>query len=243
MIGLTCNKPKKDFYYYKKALQAAGAEVVYLSYDLPEVDLNKLYGLVLSGGIDIHPSIYAPRSPLHSTVKKTNIKRDRFELEMLEKFLKIKKPVLGICRGIQVLNCFFGGSLYQDIDAQFPPKNKEKKHKQDAPEYNISKDKLTHSIIIKKKSWLYDIFKKDVMLVNSTHHQAIKKLGGGLSITSYSPDGIVEAVEAGGSVFIKGVQFHPERLINKHPEFLEIFKEFLKECKRRQYDKGNSRSH
>lgn len=141
------------------------------------------------------------------------------EFELLEEAVKRKIPVLGICRGHQLINVAFDGTLYQDIDTEV----------QSAMGHHpsqISRDELFHSVSIKKESVLHDIFGDEKIYVNSFHHQAVKKLGRGLKATAFSCEGIVEAFETVdmNERFVLGIQWHPENLVNRYNEFLGIFK-------------------
>src|SRR5699024_2658036 len=132
--------------------------------------------------------------------------RDQFELKLTKSALKKDIPILGICRGVQLINTAFGGTLYQDI----------LKESKGSDIHNIKKEtELSHEIIIQKNSILgviTDVFRKSV---NSAHHQAVKKLGADLQAIATSSDGLVEAVQSTKHTWVMGVQWHPEILAGK----------------------------
>ena len=148
-----------------------------------------------------------------------NKDNDLFQMKAIEEALRLGKPILGICRGLQILNVFFGGTLYQDIGKE---RQKSLRHSHlDIPEG------YAHSISITEGSFLYEAVKEKKMEVNSLHHQGIKTLGSGLAATAESPDGLVEAIENRENR-IMAVQWHPEALVMKGDgKALGIFKFFI----------------
>lgn len=161
-------------------------------------------GLFVPGGCDVDPNLYGEE--LNGSIDPISF-IDKLDMDYIDAFYKAKKPILGICRGIQILNVYFGGTLYQDI----------KNHD----------DGRFHDISVEKNSFLYSIYQKDRISVNSYHHQAIKELAFNLKPIAYSDDGYIEAVE-GDNVY--AVQFHPEHYDGKH--FLNYFVDnvFGKRC-------------
>lgn len=169
-------------------------------------------GVVLSGGYDIDPSFYQEKQhPKLGTLLK---RRDEFELLLLKEAILQNKPVLGICRGLQLINVFFKGSLYQDLPSQFESKI----------EHNQLKNptKATHFIKVVENSFL-SICGKSTLAVNSFHHQAIHQLGNDLIVAAKSEDGIIEAIQH-KNLSIYAVQFHPEMM---YEEFACLFKYFV----------------
>lgn len=164
------------------------------------VDL--LDGLVLQGGADVSPSRYG-QQPLRPEWG-GDLVRDRYEIELLEGFLVSGKPVLGICRGCQLLNVAFGGTLFQDI----PTQHSSAREHVDALLY----DQLNHEIRFEPGSRLGEVYAEAPGgLVTSIHHQAVDRLGADLAVEARSTeDGLVEAIRARGSGFVAGVQWHPE---------------------------------
>ncbi|MES2317254.1 MAG: type 1 glutamine amidotransferase [Pseudomonadota bacterium] len=160
-----------------------------------------LDGLVLQGGADVSPQTYSesPTRPEWSGDRA----RDVYELELLHEFVDAGKPVLGICRGCQLINVAFGGSLYQDVATNVP----------EALEHvNSDYDAHRHAIVFPQGSSLARMFPKaDRPIVNSIHHQAVKDLGRDISIEAMSdPDGIIEAIRYRRASFVMGLQWHPE---------------------------------
>ena len=163
---------------------------------------DALDGLVLQGGADVSPSTYG-QQPLRADWA-GDVVRDRYEIELIEAFMTAGKPVLGICRGAQLINASFGGTLIQDIATQRPAAR--------AHVDPVLYDDLAHRIRFEPGSRLASTYAgHDSPLVNSIHHQAADRLGSGLAIEARSEeDGIVEAIRATGSLYVAGVQWHPE---------------------------------
>lgn len=184
-----------------------------------EAALDMCGGFLLSGGSDIDARYYGEAN--YNFNGKINPVRDRMEVYIAKQAVAEGKPVLGICRGIQVLNTALGGSLYQDIHSQIKERDL-LKHSQEAPEwYPI------HDVTVKKDSRLWRCYGKDVLGVNSFHHQAVKVPGKGLIPAAWSADGIIEAVEHESQVFAVGVQWHPELMWQKDIEALKLFEAFI----------------
>ena len=211
---------------YVEALRLAGAIpwLIPLMPHAPDTMLalcDKLDGIFLTGGVDVDPARYGePRHPLCGT---TDPDRDAIELLLLDHALKTGKPVLAVCRGIQILNVALGGSLFQDVSAQVPAAMK---HDYFPTPVNPSRSYLAHEIAVDTSSRLGRILGEGVVPVNSMHHQAIKTLGAGLKPTAHAPDGIIEAVEGTGTQFLVAVQWHPEELAESMPGQGRLFTEF-----------------
>lgn len=211
---------------YIKAVQKAGGIPILIPFsdnieNIKEYT-NKLQGIIFTGGEDISPLLYNEEP--HKEVQCIIEERDRFELELFKEVYEKKIPILGICRGLQLINIALGGNLYQDINSQIPNSYGH------APKYTL-RSNLYHSVKIEKGSKLFDIFKTEDLKVNSFHHQSIKKLGNDLKITANSNDGIVEAIESVNEKFLVAVQWHPENLVEKHDEFLKIFELLINNAK------------
>lgn len=164
--------------------------------------LNELDGFVLQGGSDLAPRTYK-EEPIGKW--KGDPYRDQYELHILDYAIKHSKPVLGICRGLQLINVYFGGSLIQDIEKQLP----EATLHRSAEQY----DTIMHPLIFEENNFLQNMYQDfSPAYINSVHHQAIKTLGNNLEVFAHSEDGIIEAIgytgEPEGKVF--GVQWHPE---------------------------------
>lgn len=185
--------------------------------------LSKLDGLLLSGGPDVAPILYG-ENPLPE-IMEISPERDFSELNLIREGLIRGIPIFGICRGLQILAVAAGGTLYQDIYSQHEAKLL--KHSQEAPQWHG-----THKAHIEDNSLLMDIFKTREILVNSYHHQSIKKVPEGFKVNAIAPDGIIEGMESKSHPFVIGVQWHPEMMWEKHPQMLKLFERFILECKR-----------
>ncbi len=215
------NEEKGQFFlsrYYTAAVEAAGGVPVLLPYMTGEpgllAQLRLLDGLVLSGGGDVDP-VYFGEEPLPGCGE-ISPERDKFELELARRALSRGLPVLGICRGIQVMNIAAGGDIYQDILTQVPGCLK---HQQKAPRWSP-----THEVIIEENTRLAGIFKAGALRVNSFHHQAVRRPAPGFVVSARSRDGIIEALESSGRGFALGVQWHPETMWERDERFLNLFK-------------------
>lgn len=195
---------------YCEAISACGALPLILP---PQEDVSRagqvlslLDGLLLAGGDDIAPAYYGeetqPECGLITPI------RDTWELPLCREALHHSLPLLGICRGMQVLNVALGGSLYQDLPSQRP--DSPIRHQQpEAPETP------THLVRIDSQSHLAQIIGASPLMTNSHHHQAVKQLARGLMATAWAQDGVVEGVEKADEPFCVAVQWHPERLWNQ----------------------------
>ena len=225
IIGITCKSDTKSFYLprpYVMAVTAAGGTPLVL----PHVDgtcidelSNLLDGLLLAGGGDIHPMFYGGTDS--DKLKRVDPTRDRFELTLVKRFARTGKPILGICRGMQVLNVAFGGNLYHDV-GELTDVN----HWQKAPEHEP-----IHTIRLKKGTLLHKIMGQTTLMVNSFHHQAVKTVADGFIVSALAEDGIIEAIEHPDYGFMLGVQFHPEYMYESEP-FNKLFAAFVAACKR-----------
>ena len=171
-------------------------------------------GLILSGGRDIHPSYYGEK--VQYKVDLLNRLRPEFEIGLLREFIPTRKPVLGVCYGVQLMNVVCGGTLYQDIPSQIP---KAARH-----------EGARHSITVYEDTRLFKLVRESSFEVNSHHHQSVKKLGKGFTCSALALDGIIEAIELKNHPFFIGVQWHPER-DSESPLTERIFKGFIKACK------------
>ena len=151
--------------------------------------------------------------------------RDNLELYLAKKALESGKPVLGICRGIQIMNVAAGGTLYQDIGSQITSSTV-LKHSQQAPKWHP-----THDIRVSQGSKVWKVFKKPVISVNTFHHQAIKDVAAWFVVTSTTSDGVIESIEHTEHPFAVGIQWHPELMWETSPEQLNLFKLFVDSCR------------
>ena len=179
--------------------------------------IESVDALILSGGHDVNPLNYnnQPKEKLGETFDE----RDKFDLKLVEYALEKNIPILGICRGLQILNVYFGGSLHQDLSYD----NKIYiKHNQ---QYNPKS--ASHTVELSKGTKLYDMFNKDIINVNSFHHQTIDRLAYGLIASALSFDGVIEAIEHKDFNFVVGVQWHPEMLHEVDESMNLIFKSLI----------------
>ena len=185
-------------------------------------------GILIQGGLDVDPSFY--NEERHPKLGATNVQTDEYLIEVIKQAIKTKIPILGICRGHQILNVALGGSLYQDLSII----GKENSHR---PQDMSDICHINHSINLNKtsNSLLAKIFpNKETLQVNSVHHQIINKLGTNLEIDAMSEDGIIESIHyKSEDQWVLGVQFHPEQLIRcEAKETMEIFKKFIEEAQK-----------
>ena len=204
--------------YVKAVAESGGVPVVippHLEKKHLRVIFHHLDGLILSGGGDIHPSLFGERDS--GLLWSVDQERDRCEMLLAQWALEDRLPVLAICRGIQVLNVVCGGTLIQDIPSQVP---------NPLPHSFVtgrSLDKVIHTIKIERRSRLAEIAATQEMGVNSAHHQAVKDVGTGLCVTAKAPDGVIEGIEAVDHPFCIGVQWHPETMFHKVPVMQRFF--------------------
>lgn len=202
---------------YLDALWGSGAVGCVLPYNKDKKILNETAeyfdGFLFCGGGDLEPALYGEKNIGYS--KNICSERDGFEKAVFEKAYKLDKPILGICRGVQGMNVFLGGNLYQHID----------NHSQTTPK-NIREQK----ILIKNGSLLHKIVGKGEILTNTCHHQSIKDLAPDLVYDAVSADGYIEAVHAQGKKFCLGVQWHPECCFDDDTASKMIFEAFVRAC-------------
>lgn len=186
-----------------------------LSESMAQQIMDKCDGFLFTGGPDIDARVFGEENL--KCQGGISPQRDKLELELARLAVANGKAVLGICRGIQLINVVMGGSLHQDIYLGRDP-GPMLKHWQEAPDWYP-----VHNVEIERSSRLYQIFGTDLLPVNSYHHQAVKETGVGLAVTARTSDGIIEAVESSGSSFILGVQWHPEMMWKNDIQHLKLF--------------------
>jgi putative glutamine amidotransferase len=194
----------------------------------PEETLHAIFarldGLLLPGGVDIDPDEFGEdRHPKLGTVE---AERDTLELALCRWALAENKPVLGICRGIQAMNVAAGGTLYQDIPAQYPTTIV---HANDSA--RLPRSFLAHDVLLEANTRLAELVGAEPLPVNSWHHQAVKDVGRGLVVSARARDGIIEGVEAPAHRFAVAVQFHPEDLYETSERLRRLFTGFVAACK------------
>lgn len=227
LIGISCSYDQQEGRFflaeaYVNAVTGAGGVPVILpsiqGTTSANILIQNIAGLLLAGGGDVDPA-YFDEEPAPGLGEITP-ERDRFEIMMVKAALRKKIPVLGICRGIQVLNIACGGTVIQHIPAEI---KKPLKHSQKAPRWYP-----THKVFLEKSSLLSGICDTGYMNVNSFHHQAVKDPAPGFKVTGQSSDGIIESIENPKHPFMIAVQWHPECMIKNDSNSRKLFKAFIK---------------
>ncbi len=176
-------------------------------------------GLMLPGGPDVDPTFYGEEP--HPKIGMTLYQKDRFEIALIKAALAADKPIFGICRGIQIMNVAMGGTLYQDLESQYP------ELKIQHPQATLGQF-ATHHVELTAGSKLAKLYGQSTIKVNSRHHQAVKAVGKGLKVTAVAPDGVIEGMESTDTDLFLGVQWHPENMWQQEdPQQLVVFQDFL----------------
>lgn len=236
LIGITCSRSVggkwssyslghfQDFVFdsYSRGVLACGGAPLLVPIIQNKQSLSAicdaLDGMIFSGGPDLNPRFYK-QEPVPG-IKEVDEDSDRTALELIRQALARDLPVLGICRGIQVLNVALGGTLYQDVSTEF----------ETTVNHNQQADRAiaTHTVTLVPDTQLREIVKRKKIWVNSKHHQAVKDLAPGLSACAYAADGLIEAVEKPGQRFVMAVQWHPEGLWPHDPSARRLFQALVK---------------
>ena len=182
---------------------------------------ERLDGLLIPGGVDMDPGTYGEE--IRPEVGRLDPARDEVELTLTRWAIADGLPLLGLCRGAQVINVAMGGTLYQDIAAQCPGAMRHDCY----PTRGFARTHLAHEIELTPGTRLREALEHPSVRVNSMHHQSVKALGEGLVVSAVAPDGVVEAVEGTGDGFLIGVQWHPEVFEAHDPSTRHLFREFV----------------
>ncbi|GCE24024.1 gamma-glutamyl-gamma-aminobutyrate hydrolase family protein [Dictyobacter kobayashii] len=232
LIGIPCRtgvrgeNAEKPVYYsnqsYVHAVESAGGVPIIIpimnDYESLRSLLSRLDGLLLSGGIDVHPSTY--KEEAIAAISETDPALDKLELHLARWAYQEDMPTLGICRGMQLMNVARGGTLYQDLDTGY-------ENGLQHANWHLPRNQTIHSVSIDPDSRMYQILGSDEVLVNSLHHQAVKKLGDGVAASGLAEDGIIELLELPERTFMLGTQCHPEELYHDNPIWARLFRSFV----------------
>ncbi|HZW69011.1 MAG TPA: gamma-glutamyl-gamma-aminobutyrate hydrolase family protein [Pseudogracilibacillus sp.] len=233
IIGITAalDQAGKSFTVHRahgEAIALAGGLGVVLPYMEEQAALqiaNKIDGLYLTGGDDIDPHYFNEEA--HVNLAWIDPERDAFELSLFREMLRLNKPILGVCRGSQIINVGLGGSMYQDLASQKSGSLLQHRQKRSL-RYGA------HFIDVLPSTRLFQITKEQRIKVNSNHHQANARLGEGIRIAAISADGVIEAIEGVGDLFVLGVQWHPERMpMQENTVSRLIYQAFIAATKKR----------
>ena len=230
IIGITADMDSERKYnlntnYVTAVIRAGGLPLILpngIEQDLKQV-AEMLDGLLLTGGGDIDPTLFNEEP--HANLGEVTPTRDKLEIALAKEIIEINKPILGICRGLQILNVALGGTVFQDIQSQST--NPALQHSQKAP-----RSYQSHFVQVKKDTILESITETPKIKVNSFHHQAVKNVPKPLIISGTASDGIIEAIESTAHHFVLGVQWHPEALAeNDDAVSLRLFNKFIEKCR------------
>lgn len=218
-----------NFKAYLQAVEFAGGIPLLIHLSDDQEVLRYHYqlcdGILFAGGDDLHPSSYGETAI--PQLGQTDQAKDSTELRLAAWAREDRKPVFGICRGIQLLNVAFGGTLYQDLPSQFPS-DYNHRDSEDRAEWTY----LAHPIRFVEDSWLAQQLGSHEIAVNTLHHQAVKRLADGLRVVASAPDGVIEALEGTGEQFVAAVQCHPETLWQEADlRWRKVFAGFVDRCR------------
>jgi putative glutamine amidotransferase len=207
---------------YIAAIRQSGAIPWLIAPAEPNIEAitARIDGLLLTGGSDISPDLYADFQ--HAEVVDVDVARDTTEIELFKSIYKQNKPILGVCRGMQLLNIALGGTLDQHLFD---------KYADDVGHRAKQKLQNTHQVTIKPDTLLHSIYNASEVEVVSWHHQSVDRLGGGVIVSAAAHDGVIEAIEIPGrSEFCVGVQWHPEVILSQPWQHEVLFASFVAAC-------------
>lgn len=211
--------------YIQAVIRAGGIPVILPTGTEANIErfIQTFDGFIFTGGGDVDPTLFGEEP--HVDLGDIEPARDQFEIPFAKAVLASNKPLLGICRGMQVLNVACKGTLYQDIYAQ--RKETTIQHSQKAPI-----DYASHFVALTKGSLIEKVIGDEKIKVNSFHHQAVKDIQAPLQVSGRANDGIIEAIESKTHPFVVGVQWHPEALLKKDDQVsLQLFEAFIEKSK------------
>ncbi|MFT8392664.1 MAG: gamma-glutamyl-gamma-aminobutyrate hydrolase family protein [Liquorilactobacillus ghanensis] len=225
--GITTANGTRRYYINEadvRGIVKAGATPVMIpSEAINDLDyyVNICDGFFFTGGPDVLPVFYGEEP--HINMGFSEVQRDRLEIALVKKALTADKKLLGICRGMQIINVALGGKLYQDLESEYPVRSKQPliKHFQAA-----SRTEATHYAKFTANSRLHDLY-GDQRLINSHHHQAVSQVADSLKVTAVASDGVIEGLESKDNQQVLAVQWHPEVLVATDEKMQLIFDEFV----------------
>lgn len=224
LIAVSRNRRMAD---YLESVRRVGGTPVEVAADTddPAAVIARVDGVLLTGGSDVDPALYG-EAP-HATYDAAESGRDSFEVALARAAVDANRPLLAICRGMQVLNVALGGSLIQDI-----PSEVQGALTHSVPEPPVA---IAHEVWVARESRLWDIMREqrdgESLQVNSRHHQAVSRVAPGFDVTATAPDGVIEAMERPASLFCVAVQWHPENFW-RTGEFRPLFEQFVQSATR-----------
>ncbi|MCU0633816.1 MAG: gamma-glutamyl-gamma-aminobutyrate hydrolase family protein [Gemmatimonadaceae bacterium] len=224
--------------YFQAATMVGGVPWMIPLFDDDLPTLREIYerldGILIPGGVDMNPRTYG--EDVLECCGNLDPARDRVELQLTEWAIEERKPVLGLCRGLQVMNVAMGGSLWQDLRVQNP-----EYHKHDYfPNAGFPRDHLAHEVTLAPGTRLASLLERRTVAVNSMHHQGIKVLAPSLIPSAVAPDGLIEAAEREGDHFFVGVQWHPEVFELADPHMRHLFGAFIAAARRFQQERRHA---
>ncbi len=234
-VGIAANTGKNEYdqpivntsLAYARVVERAGGVPLILPLTMDQSGIVKMMarvdGLIIPGGMDIDPGRYGQKP--HASTKPAASELDAFQLALVHLCAEQKTPLLGICRGAQVINVALGGTLIQDIPCLVPESTL--RHMQKTLSFDTD-----HDVAFSPGSHLFELFGSSIR-INSRHHQCIERPGKGLKVTAKAPDGVIEGAEH-ESLPIDLVQWHPELLMQKDDAMLPLFERFVHICRERQ---------
>jgi len=182
---------------------------------------DRIDGLMIPGGVDMNPATFG--EAVRAECGQIDPARDVVELQLARWAVEDRKPILGLCRGLQVINVALGGTLFQDLGSQRPGAIKHDCF----PSAEYARDYLAHDVAVADGSRLRAAFEQPAVPVNSMHHQGIKDLASGLVASAVAPDGLVEGIESVNGHFLVAVQWHPEVFESTDPHTRQLFSDFI----------------
>ncbi|WP_027624195.1 gamma-glutamyl-gamma-aminobutyrate hydrolase family protein [Clostridium lundense] len=205
--------------YIEAVIQCGGVPIILpflRDYSTVKEQIKLVDKVIITGGCDVNPLMYGEESEILSG--EIIPERDNYDMMVIKSCEELKKPILGICRGVQSLNVAYGGTLYQHL----PSRNEFYIQHNQKSRYDVG----IHTIIMEKGTKLQQIL-GDSIIVNSFHHQAVKDLAPGFVVSAKSKDGVIEGIEKLGDVSVIGVQWHPEKMFLKCEQMKMLFYEFI----------------